>query len=183
VFGLATGRQNRFTNVFTVIILEDVKYVTLKDFLPTMRGRGEIMSIVLIMQILHTLYMFQLLGIKHLDLHFGNILVTETPPITNGNGIMFDEYIISKSLSEKSVGLKFWLPVTGITIKVIDYDGAVKFSRAKNINYEKILKNAVPNPAGLKNLYANPMNTPQTNFYKVLAHLKNDHPKNLQSIV
>lgn len=126
---------------------------------------------VLMLQIIHTLYVFNLLGIKHLDLHYNNIRL-----VPSGNERSYNKYFISTSKEQVRRGVlskkEMYLPNVHFDIKIIDYDGAIKMRR------NGIIDNAYPNEfhaeiknPGLKNLgFQGIKNSYLQNFYKLLAN-------------
>lgn len=125
---------------------------------------------VLILQVIHTLYVFHLLGIKHLDLHYGNIVVVPSVPgrYVNKYAISTDKQPLVQGRSSSKI---MYLPNVGYEIRIIDYDGAVKMDRRRMIDprYPPIFKNPIPN-VGLYSIgYKNVKDTYLQNFYKVMA--------------
>lgn len=158
------------TNRFTILIIDRLKHITLEKFMEMTDSpmKDRTTQLVLMIQLMHTLYLLNMLGIKHLDLHFGNILVVESAKTR-----LFDEYIISNGPERNSGYTRFWLPQVGYSIRLIDYDSAVKFNRSGIIDnrYKQLFKRPIPNPMMMKgNLYKKPVDTHQTNFYKVLKN-------------
>lgn len=177
---LITTINNRrvSTNTFTLSILEKLSYETFDAFLKSKdkSPKNQIIVFTLILQLLHTLYLLHFLGIKHMDLHFGNILVVKTPTELRGK---FNEYRISKgnSAQDKFKSLTFWLPITGYSIKIIDYDGSLKFQRKFAENNYKNFEERVTNPYIIENYFSNPTNTHATNMFKIFGHFQRNHPE------
>lgn len=126
---------------------------------------------VLMLQIIHTLYVLHLLGIKHLDLHYGNIVL-----VPSGKERSYNKYTISTSREEVQQGVlsskEMYLPNVHFDIKIIDYDGAVKMRRNGIIDpaYPKEFFAEIKNP-GLKNMgFQGIENSYLQNFFKLLAH-------------
>lgn len=125
---------------------------------------------ILMLQVIHTLYVFNILGIKHLDLHYDNILV-----VPSENGMYVNRYTISRNKNELIQGVSssksMYLPNCGYEIKIIDYDGATKMKRHRMIDsqYPPIFKKSIPNNHGTES-YKNVKNTYLQDFYKFLSY-------------
>ena len=124
---------------------------------------------ILMLQVIHTLYVFNILGIKHLDLHYNNIRV-----VPSERGMYVNRYTISRNKNTLTQGVSssrsMYLPNCGYEIKIIDYDGATKMNRSSMIDpkYPPVFKKGIPNTYGTKN-YKNVKNTYLQDFYKFLS--------------
>ena len=187
VTGIPLQIGGRIIDGFSVLIIEDLgKHsmplaAPMKELLilesrndagskALLRRNNEIIN-VLMLQIMHTLYVFHLLGIKHLDLHYGNIRVVPSAP-----GKYVNTYAISTDKKQVTQGRKsseiMYLPNVGYEIKIIDYDGAVKMSRQNMIDqrYPPSFRRPISNEHGVYvGGYRNSKNTYLQDFYKVMA--------------
>ena len=162
--------KNSFTDSFTVLVTEHIVGRSITEIITSpkqdnVRLDVKFIQLVILLQIVHSLHIFNLLGIKHLDLHYGNILVVTHKPKVNG----VIEYIIPSKTNEYSKEkIKFYLPDIGYSIKIIDFDGAVKFPRKQ---FAGVLKKVINNPDIKRNLeLTNIQNTYIQNYYKFLKN-------------
>jgi len=162
--------NHSYSNTFTILINQDLsgpslfhslsfKSSPLPKHIPNMRHSTT--QIVLLLQIIHSLYTLALLGIKHLDLHYNNILIVQTfdsPNVSYQYDITsFDGSIVS-----------FYLPNVGFIVKIIDFDGAVKFPRP---SFSAPFKPSINNPLLRSFPFAKGItNSYQQDFYKFLKN-------------
>ena len=114
----------KFKNIYMSILKTNnvsQKSYTLFDFL----NHNQIFSkdlFIILFQIMYTLKCFQLIGLKHNDLHLRNIIIEEeNNPITES----YNKYI---------VGYKTYIiPKTRYTVKIFDFDLSAIFNRNDNI--------------------------------------------------
>lgn len=129
-------------------------------------------QIVILVQMMHALHTLHLMGIKHMDLHYGNIYLI---PTYKSSG--YNTYNIY--LNKNDGYSKFHLPEVGYEVKLIDYDGSIKFSRFDILN-KRELGVKINNPEMrqyLPGIMGNVRNTQMTNLYKFLKGNPQD-PKN-----
>jgi len=171
---------------FTVLISEFIDHITLGDVIsnypanPTSSKYNDIIEvreqmirdrrfqIIIFLQIFHAFYILNtVLGIKHLDNHYGNIILHRTA----NNRNTYNKYVIVNATTITPI--QFYLPNVGWSIKVIDFDGSFKYSRGtvlKN-NFSKSINN--PNITKELRLKGNVSfkNNHMFNMYKLLKPL------------
>jgi hypothetical protein len=110
----------------------NVKLTTLYDFFKKLQNIGSLTNEVkyeiilnILFQILYTLEAFNKIGLKHNDLHMGNILVFEEPRSNK-----YIQYILSN-------GRKVNLEHIGFTTRIFDFDRSCKkkISKSRDFNY------------------------------------------------
>ena len=173
-------KRNRNVKYFTILISESVYHHTLKNVLNnnTINQNQQLLNLkqsmknehfqkIIFLQIFQAFYTLNnVLGVQHLDNHSGNIIIHQTIP-----GNYQTKYSITDSDNNP---IHFYLPNIGWTVKVIDYDGSVKFPRYQLNN---ILKNSVGNPELKKMLSLNNnvfVNNHISNMYKLMKPLFNN---------
>ena len=134
---LNTNFVNDFNTNTQVLILEsnkcDMEITTLHQYILSNHNKTSFYFNILIIlfHIIYTLKIFNLLGIKHNDLHFGNILIIydkEKNKKTSNN-----KYIISDDDGNGKLNSKeYVIPNIGITTRLFDFDLASK-NEAKDI--------------------------------------------------
>ena len=168
VYPLLTETSNDDSELFTINDL--LSYLKNKNYpnqlaLTDIEIQGILFN--LMFQIFYTLHCFNLIGIKHNDLHLGNVFV-----IARKNNIMFKNnkkftrrYEFRNSQGEKKI---VNLLNIGLDVRIYDFDRSVK--QKNNFRYY---------PDGLKSRYLrdyyafgeNAVDNPDHDTFKILCHL------------
>lgn len=136
---------------YFVLFTEPVDAIELEKYLKIYN-----ISSSIIFQIMYALSCFELLGFRHMDLHFGNILIERVKE-------SYDEYEIKTKNGYK----KYLIFNEGVKVRLIDLDGSIKLPRedTKIVYKQKIL-----NPEQWSGL--GPTDNPRIDLVKILFHLK-----------
>ena len=125
---------------------EDTKLKTLEEILNLLIVSSEHLKrldlqefYIILFQIMYTLKCFNLVGIKHNDLHLGNILVEINPKYNenntklNTNVYEYNRYVIDETT--------FNIPICKYTVKIYDFDFSIKYKRDDyNLSNNKTFK-------------------------------------------
>ena len=152
--------ENGFYSVLLSEIVEGG--TTFADFIRDTTNDDQELNEILIIQVFLAIHTLGLIGVRHNDLHLKNILVVEE----HSFGInAFYEYILKINGKTK----KIYLPDIGYVVKIIDFDGAVKFPRSYS-NSE--LSKRINNPGSSKHLgIIKYSNSTRPEVYKFLRRL------------
>ena len=142
-------------NITQVVILStnnnnDTNSLTLEKLLLKQEFEYENLLIILF-QIMYTLKCFQQIGLKHNDLHFGNIIIEQrkNPIVIDKDNNTINKYIIGDK--------EYNIPNVNYTVKIFDFDLSEKFNRDnlkneyqditefKSIDYSKSYSNTYLN--------------------------------------
>jgi hypothetical protein len=91
------------------------------------KAENYIEFLIILFQIMYTLKCFQIIGLKHNDLRFGNIMIEEK--IKYDDFGTFNKYVIDDSKS-------YFLPNIKYTVKIFDFDLSEKFNVVNNLKDE-----------------------------------------------
>jgi len=149
---------SKLYNNFTILLIEPLQGKPLLSLMKTNSFKNNItFQVVILMQMMHVLYMLNFLGIIHYDLHYANIIIE---PVSKIDGLY------SYELKDNNGNFfKIYLPNVGYQIKLIDYDGSLKFKR--NLNNNNFSK-SVQNPNMLEIYASNTKNNYKYDMYKFL---------------
>lgn len=149
--------NSKLYNNFTVLLIEPLKGETLLKVMKNNAFKNDVIfQVVILMQMMQLLYILNFLGIIHYDLHYGNIIIE---PVSKLDGMY------SYELKDTSGNFfKVFLPNIGYQVKLIDYDGSIKFKRNLKSNFNK----SVNNPEILNMYASNTKDNYKYNMYKFL---------------
>ena len=137
---------------------EDLKIMSLYDYIRLSISTPNNLYfdiLIILFQIIYTLKILNFLGIKHNDLHFGNILITIDNKNDNDNSC--NKYIIT---DDGITSKEYIIPNTHISVRIFDFDMANKqeakdisklklklqnIKDFKNIDYKTVYSNSVLN--------------------------------------
>lgn len=156
--------------ILTETCNDDAKLVTLYELINKLNKYDPISTMILeniMFQIMYTLHCFNLCGIKHNDLHTGNIFVLKRPEniLNKNHKFFYRNYEYLGSNGDKNV---VSIPNIGLDVRIFDFDRSVK--QKNKFRYH---------PEGLKSRYLrkyyqfnqNAKDNQDTDTYKVLCHL------------
>ena len=138
---------------YSILITEDISD-DFKDLTSYLRSHKHLPECV-ILELVYTLHVLNIIKLKHMDLHGGNIFI-KTLPKSEQKLVKYDVIIKQKMYS-------FYVPTTHI-IKIIDLDSGHKSS---NINKE------------IKNEFGNSINNP----HKFTGRVKTNNKSNILKLV
>ena len=138
----------------------------------------------ILFQVMYTIQCFIKVGIKHNDLHTGNIFVLMRP-----NNIIKSTITPTKKFCRKykyrdsaGVAQSVLIPNIGFDVRIFDFDRSVKHKNDFRYYPEGIKTVFIKN---LKSLGSNDVVNPHSDTYKLLCHLfhNKDVPKNIKLFV
>jgi len=177
-FNIFLNKYNTYKQGVYPILTEtsndDAKLVTLHELIRSLNKYEAISTLILdniMFQIMYTLHCFNLCGIKHNDLHTGNIFVLKRPEniFNKKNKQFYRNYQYLASNGSKNV---VSIPNIGLDVRIFDFDRSVK--QKNKFRYH---------PEGLKSRYLrkyyqfnqNAKDNKDIDTFKVLCHLYNSN--------
>ena len=171
---------------------DDSKLMTLNemcDYLDrwaTVKSDDFICSIYynIIFQIMYTIQCFIKVGIKHNDLHTGNIFILMRPKNIIKSTISSTKKFCRRYKYRDAAGVtqSVLIPNIGLDVRIFDFDRSVKHKNDFRY-YPEGIKSAFI--SRLKSLGSNDVVNPHSDTYKLLCHLfhNKDVPKNIKRFV
>jgi serine/threonine protein kinase len=118
-------KENGFTDTLdnykymsaNMLIIEKINGTSFDSYIKSTHDEETVIS--LIFQVIYTLNVFNAIGIRHGDLHIGNIMVDTTPRNNEKNSNNYISYVLQPSLQKNSV--YYTIPANALA-KIYDWD-------------------------------------------------------------